>query len=47
MYPTVVAIDLETTGADPWKDRIIEVGALILENGAPAGISDGEASFSR
>ncbi len=37
MYQTVVAIDLETTGADPWKDRIIEVGALILENGAPAG----------
>ncbi len=37
MYPVVVAIDLETTGADPYKDRIIEVGALILENGAPAG----------
>ena len=37
MYSTVVAIDLETTGADPYKDRIIEVGALIIENGVPAG----------
>jgi DNA polymerase III epsilon subunit family exonuclease len=37
MYHTVVAIDLETTGADPYKDRIIEVGALIIENGVPAG----------
>lgn len=36
MYPIVVAIDLETTGADPFKDRIIEVGALVLENGVPA-----------
>ncbi len=37
MYPVVVAIDLETTGADPYADRIIEVGALILEDGVPAG----------
>ncbi len=37
MYPAVVAIDLETTGPDPYKDRIIEVGALILEDGVPAG----------
>ncbi len=37
MYPVVVAIDLETTGADPYKDRIIEVGALIIEDGTPAG----------
>lgn len=37
MYPVVVAIDLETTGADPYKDRIMEVGALILEDGVPAG----------
>lgn len=37
MYPVVVAIDLETTGADPYKDRIIEVGALIIENGMPVG----------
>ena len=37
MYPVVVAIDLETTGADPYKDRIIEVGALIIENGVPTG----------
>ncbi len=37
MYQTVAAIDLETTGADPFKDRIIEVGALIIENGVPTG----------
>ncbi|MCL2001658.1 MAG: exonuclease domain-containing protein, partial [Planctomycetes bacterium] len=37
MYPVVVAIDLETTGADPYKDRIIEVAALIVENGIPVG----------
>ncbi len=37
MYPVVVAIDLETTGADPYKDRIIEVGALVIDNGTPAG----------
>lgn len=37
MYPVVVAVDLETTGADPYKDKIIEVGALIIENGVPAG----------
>ncbi len=36
MYPVVVAIDLETTGPDPYKDRIIEVGALVLEDGMPA-----------
>ncbi|MDR0362444.1 MAG: hypothetical protein LBJ46_07160 [Planctomycetota bacterium] len=40
MYPVVVAVDLETTGADPYRDRIIEVGALVLEDGRPA------ASFS-
>ncbi len=37
MYQTVAAIDLETTGPDPFRDRIIEVGALIIENGVPAG----------
>ena len=37
MYPLVAAIDLETTGPDPCKDRIIEVGAIILEDGVPAG----------
>ncbi len=35
MYPVVVAIDLETTGADPYKDRIIEVGGLVIEDGMP------------
>ncbi|MCC8189433.1 MAG: 3'-5' exonuclease [Planctomycetes bacterium] len=35
MYPVVVAIDLETTGPDPYKDKIIEVGALVLEDGVP------------
>ena len=36
MYPLVAAIDLETTGPDPYKDRIIEVGGLLLEEGRPA-----------
>ena len=27
MTPTYVALDLETTGLDPERDRIIEVGA--------------------
>ncbi|MCC8167594.1 MAG: 3'-5' exonuclease, partial [Planctomycetes bacterium] len=35
MYHTVVAIDLETSGADPFRDRIIEVGALVIEDGMP------------
>ncbi|MCC8109966.1 MAG: 3'-5' exoribonuclease [Planctomycetes bacterium] len=35
MYHTVVAIDLETSGADPFRDRIIEVGALVIEDGIP------------
>lgn len=30
-----VAIDLETTGLDPTKDSIIEIGAVRFENGAP------------
>ena len=33
MYKTVVAIDLETTGADPMKDQIVEIGAAIYNNG--------------
>ena len=28
-----VAVDLETTGLDPKKDRIIEIGAIRVENG--------------
>lgn len=34
---TWVAIDLETTGLDPSSDRIIEIGAMRVENGAVAG----------
>ena len=33
MYNTVVAIDLETTGADPLKDQIIEIGAAVYKDG--------------
>ena len=32
-----VAVDLETTGLDPKKDRIIEIGAIRVENGEVAG----------
>ncbi len=33
MHPTVVAIDLETTGLDPARDEILELGAAVLEDG--------------
>jgi ATP-dependent DNA helicase DinG len=33
MYETVVAIDLETTGIDPFKDHIIEIGAAVYAGG--------------
>ena len=33
MYDTVVAIDLETTGPDPTKDQIVEIGAAVYKNG--------------
>lgn len=36
MYETVVAIDLETTGPDAYKDHIIEVGAVLYVDGAEA-----------
>ena len=29
----IVVFDLETTGLDPWQDRIIEIGAVRLVNG--------------
>ncbi|MBN2710820.1 MAG: hypothetical protein JXR97_00095 [Planctomycetes bacterium] len=32
-YDNVVAIDLETTGADPYSDHIIEVGAAVMRCG--------------
>lgn len=28
-----IAVDLETTGLDPKRDRIIEIGAIRVENG--------------
>ncbi|MBQ7372851.1 MAG: 3'-5' exonuclease [Lachnospiraceae bacterium] len=31
-----IAFDTETTGLDPEKDRIVELGAVMFENGAPA-----------
>ncbi len=33
LYDTVVAIDLETTGADAYTDTIIEVGAAVYRDG--------------
>ncbi|MFH0911697.1 MAG: helicase C-terminal domain-containing protein [Planctomycetota bacterium] len=33
MYKTVIAIDLETTGIDPARDEILEIGAAVLEEG--------------
>ncbi len=33
LYDRVVAIDLETTGPDPYTDQIIEIGAAVWENG--------------
>ena len=33
MYDTFVSIDLETTGLNPKRDRIIEIGAIRVEQG--------------
>lgn len=33
LYETVVAIDLETTGPDPFTDQIIEIGAAVYRGG--------------
>ena len=33
MYDTYVSIDLETTGLNPKRDRIIEIGAIRVEQG--------------
>lgn len=33
MYDTYVSIDLETTGLNPKRDRIIEIGAILVERG--------------
>lgn len=34
---TYVCVDLETTGLNPKTDKIIEIGAVRVENGVPAG----------
>ena len=33
MLNSYVALDIETTGLNPAKDNIIEVGAIRIENG--------------
>lgn len=35
---TYIALDLETTGLNPKRDRIIEIGAVRVEDGAEQGI---------
>ncbi len=37
MYDTYVSIDLETTGLNPKRDRIIEIGAIRVEQGEITG----------
>lgn len=37
MVDTYVSIDLETTGLNPKRDRIIEIGAVKILRGEPAG----------
>lgn len=37
MYDTYVSIDLETTGLNPKRDRIIEIGAIRVEQGQIVG----------
>lgn len=37
MYDTYVSIDLETTGLNPKRDRIIEIGAIRVEQGQTVG----------
>lgn len=34
--PRFIAFDVETTGLDPTKDRIVEYSAVLFENGKPA-----------
>ena len=38
----LIAIDLETTGFDPARDRIVEIGAVRLDRAADGGLVPGE-----
>lgn len=40
MLNSYVALDIETTGLNPAKDNIIEVGAIRIENGTVTVIRD-------
>lgn len=37
MIDSYVVVDVETTGLDPKKDRLLEIGALKILEGRPAG----------
>lgn len=37
MIPSYVCVDLETTGLNPKQDKIIEIGAVRMENGVETG----------
>lgn len=39
-FDRIVVFDTETTGIEPGKDRIIELGAVSLEAGAETGSLD-------
>lgn len=40
MINSYIALDLETTGLNPKQDKIIEIGAVRVENGRkPAGFT--------
>ncbi|MEY8354435.1 3'-5' exonuclease [Lachnospiraceae bacterium 54-53] len=38
MVSSYVAVDLETTGLDPKRDKIIEIGAVRIEDGQETGV---------
>ena len=37
MIDSYIALDLETTGLDPKRDKIIEIGAVRVEQGKETG----------